>query len=201
MIKLGDKSTTKLDLTTANILIVEENVNEQDILAQVLMGFGVPGIQRRATADEVMIAVKRESFDLALISSKLKDMSGYDLVMQLRRQEQTSIKHMPIMLVCGHMQLAGVKRARDCGANFVLTKPISPQILFDRIVWLAQDHRQFIEADSYIGPDRRFKAFGPPVGMKGRRADDLSAHIGEAKEDNMSQDLVDGFFGAKKVSL
>jgi hypothetical protein len=58
-----------------------------------------------------------------------------------------------------------------------------------------------VESASYIGPDRRFKAFGPPMGMKGRRGDDLSAHVGQPSGENLSQTDVDDFFAPKKVSL
>ncbi len=201
MIKLGATSSVKLDFASANILIVEDKVSEQDILAQILMGFGVPGIQRRSTADEALRATAVEAFDLALIDASLKDTDGYQLIMSMRRSEQASIKHLPIFLLCGHVQRPDVMRARDCGANFVLSKPISPQVLFDRIVWLARAKRIFVESDSYVGPDRRFKSFGPPVGTAGRRHDDLSAHVGEATGENMSQDAIDGFFNPSKVSL
>jgi DNA-binding response OmpR family regulator len=200
MIKLGE-SGLKLNFATANILIVEDKVSEQDILAQILMGFGVPGIQRRATADEAMRAMSTETFDLALIDASLKETDGYQLIKNMRRHGQESVKHMPIFLLCGHVRMPDVIQARDCGANFVLTKPISPQVLFDRIVWLARARRVFVESDTYVGPDRRFKSFGPPVGMPGRRHDDLSAQVGEPSGANLSQDAIDGFFNPSKVSL
>jgi DNA-binding response OmpR family regulator len=191
---------TKLDLATANILVVGERASEQDIVAQMLMGFGVPGIQRRTTPEEGMIAALAETFDLCLIDAGT-DGRSYQTVSEMRRQNKDCVRYLPIIIVRGHVRKSDLFQARDCGANFVITKPLSPQVLFDRIVWLARDARQFVECDTYAGPDRRVKAFGPPVGMKGRRRDDLSEHIGAAKEANLSQDAVDDFFGAKKVSL
>jgi DNA-binding response OmpR family regulator len=123
------------------------------------------------------------------------------LVKTLRRSEQPAVKHLPIFILCGHVRRPDVMMARDCGANFVLSKPISPQVLFDRIIWLARATRCFVESDTYVGPDRRFKSFGPPAGMSGRRHDDLSAKLGEPTGANMSQDAIDGFFNPSKVSL
>lgn len=201
MIRLSDTTGSKLDLSNANVLIVGERASELDILAQMLMGFGVPRIQRCENSDEAIAIAGNDSFDLALVDAVLTPADGYSLVTTMRRQPQTFVRHMPIVLICGHVRRSDVVKARDCGANLVLRKPLSTQVLFNRIVLLARDQRQFVECDTYAGPDRRFQSFGPPVGMKGRRHDDLSAHLGRATEANLSQDAIDGFFSAKKASL
>jgi CheY-like chemotaxis protein len=191
----------KLDLATANILLVGDKVSEQDIIAQMLMGFGVTHIQRATSAQDGISLATRQVFDLALIDSGTMGADGYGFIEQVRRHPDQQYKYLPIILLCGHLRKPDVLKARDCGASFVVTKPLSPQVLFDRIVWLGRDKRRFVECATYVGPDRRIKAFGPPVGMKGRRCDDLSEHIGEAKEENMSQDAVDNFFSPQKVTL
>jgi CheY-like chemotaxis protein len=61
---------------------------------------------------------------------------------------------------------------------------------FDFIRWLRRE-----------GPDRRFKAFGPPIGTKGRRHDDLNAKIGAAVEPNMSQNEIDLLMKPTRVKL
>jgi hypothetical protein len=70
-----------------------------------------------------------------------------------------------------HPALAGVQ-GRDAGANFTIAKPITPKIVLERILWAAKEDRQFIECETYLGPDRRFKNDGPPSGAKGRRRED-----------------------------
>jgi len=192
---------TKLDLATASILIVGDRASEQDIIIQMLMGFGVTNIQRQTTAEDALKAGSSQVFDLVFVDSGANGQDGYDFVKAVRRHADLRFKFVPIVLSCGHMRKADLFKARDCGASFVVTKPLSPQVLFDRIIWLAKDKRQFVECETYAGPDRRVKSFGPPIGMKGRRKDDLSEHVGEAKEANLSQDAVDDFFSPKKVSL
>jgi CheY-like chemotaxis protein len=194
-----ERGFTKLNLVTANVLIVGDRASEQDILAQILMGFGVAKIHRMASEEDAFRALSTEHFDLALIDASIRAGDGYELITSTRRLSQQDLKQVPIILVCGHIRKAEFCRARDCGANFLLTKPISAQVLFDRILWMTRDRRSFVECPAYAGPDRRVKAYGPPVGVKGRRCDDLSEHVGEAKDPNLSQDAVDGFFSAKKA--
>ena len=75
----------------------------------------------------------------------------------------------PTMLVSGHTQLRNVQRARDCGANYIVAKPVSPDVLLERIIWVAREKRPFIQCDSYFGPDRRVHDTGPPPGVAERR--------------------------------
>jgi hypothetical protein len=42
---------------------------------------------------------------------------------------------------------------------------------------------------------------GPPLGMKGRRKDDLSTHVGAAKDPNMDQDEIDMLLKPQRAAL
>ena len=71
-----------------------------------------------------------------------------------------TVRTTAVILLAGHTLQSNVMRGRDCGANFVIAKPITPKILYDRVVWLAKDARAFVESPSYVGPDRRFQKIG-----------------------------------------
>jgi hypothetical protein len=81
------------------------------------------------------------------------------------------------MMIQGHTPVDLIQKARDCGANFVVAKPITPRLLLERILWVAQEARPYIELDGYVGPDRRFHNLGPPggPGTGRRRSDKLEA--------------------------
>ena len=53
--------------------------------------------------------------------------------------------------LCGHHAACrraydDVKAARVAGANMIITKPLSPKGLYDRLVWVAFDTRAFVES-------------------------------------------------------
>ena len=73
-----------------------------------------------------------------------------------------ALRFAPIVVLSGYTQLRLIASARDAGAHLVVRKPVSPQTLFDRLVWVANFDRPFLEADHYAGPDRRFHAVPPP---------------------------------------
>jgi hypothetical protein len=72
--------------------------------------------------------------------------------------------------------------------------------MMQRIVWLLNDPRSFVTSPGYHGPDRRVRSVGPPVDMKGRRHDDLSVEVGEAKTPNLEQDEIDALFQPKAIT-
>jgi CheY-like chemotaxis protein len=163
----------RVNLAAANMLVIDSNPQGREILLQVIGGMGV---RRMTRADDLAAAreqLRLADFDLIICSSVLSDGDGYSFVNELRRAKIEPNRFTAVILLSGHTPMGDVRRARDCGANFVIAKPISPRILLERIVWIAREERAFIEAASvYVGPDRRFQDTGPPEGMEGRRHED-----------------------------
>ena len=128
-------------------------------------------------------------------------MDGYDFVRWLRRDAPPELIFTPVIMLTGHAPRSMVEKSRDSGANFILTRPFTPEILLQRIFWVARDERQMVKAANYVGPDRRFKNLGPPLGIKGRRKDDLSTHVGAATDPNMDQNEVDMLMKPARVQI
>lgn len=194
---LASPPEPKLYMRNLSVLLVENNAQEQEIVAQILSGFKVRAISRRSTAGDAMTHIQHERADLLIVGAALPEMDGYDFTRWLRFAKAVASRTAPVILLTGHTRATDVKKARDCGASFVVAKPVTPSVLFQRIAWLARDERPFIETEAYTGPDRRFRKQGPPPGMAGRRKDDLSLKVGEATEANMSQAEIDALLNPK----
>lgn len=109
--------------------------------------------------------------DCALIDMDLPDLSAPELIKWIRREQPEPIRLMPILVIAGHTHAGSVSAARDAGANLILRKPISPKAIFDRLSWLTQHPRPYVEADQYTGPDRRFKTAMPKQADRKRHSD------------------------------
>ncbi len=192
---------TRINLEKVNVLLVDDNQQSLDILSHVMSGFGVRTMIKCLTADEALKQIARSPFDFIMTDANMPDMDGYEFIQTVRRLPNQPNAHIPILLVTGHTRESMVFKARDCGANFVVAKPITPKVLLDRIFWVAKEERMFVETDTYAGPDRRFKREGPPAGVAGRRKDDLSFELGHASTPNLSQDQIDGLVKPMKVNL
>ncbi|QQQ18095.1 response regulator [Brevundimonas vitis] len=192
--------SARLDFREARVLCADANSQGLDILGQMLIGFGIQHITRVQTAEEFKDCLSRTKFDLILLEGGLNG-NGYELVTWLRRSRLEPNRYAPVVMIAGHPPRTQVEQARDCGASFVVVKPISATTLLARIMWVGRSGRLFVEADNFVGPDRRFKNEGVPAGQTGRRRSDLSGEVGEAVDPNMSQSEIDSLLKPQKMSL
>lgn len=189
----------RFNLTRARVLVVDGSTYSLELTAQMLKAFGVSALRPCENVEDAQKALAASIFDLVVIDPAT-DEAGYELVRSVR-QSATANRFIPIILVCGHVRASHVEKARDCGANFVVTKPLSPQVLLKRILWTANDKRGFVDLESYCGPDRRFKFEGPPVGTDGRRSTDLNTPLCDADSPNLSQTDINDIIKPQKVTL
>lgn len=181
-----------INLEKARALIVDDNHQSLDLLAGVLTSFGLRNIVRKESGREARDELEFRQVDLILTNAQLPEIDGYDLIRWLRREADEASRMTPAIIVSAHTRRSQVEKARDCGANFIITKPISPTVMLERILWVARSDRLFIETESYVGPDRRWRNAGPPIDFPdGRRRDDQSIELSDGEGLNMSQDELD----------
>lgn len=192
---------TRVNLEKLDVMLVDDSSQSLDILAQVVSGFGVRSIVRCASGDEARSHLLKEPYDLVLTDAQMPQLDGYALASWLRHSGPEPNRFVPVLLIAAHTRPSDVARARDCGANYLITKPVTPRTVLERIYWVAREDRMFVESDTYAGPDRRFRREGPPPGTAGRRSGDLSAAVGQAETPNLSQDQIDSLMKPTKVSL
>lgn len=198
----GQSGSARINLEKAVVLVVDSNTQGQEIIVQIVTGFGVKAIHRADSTREAVGKLQRQAIDLIIADANLDDgeFDGYDFVHWLRRSGMEPNAFTPVIMTSGHTSAHGVAKARDCGANIVVVKPLSPAALLQRIMWVAREKRLFVDAGVYVGPDRRFKNQGPPPGTKGRRSTDLSENIGAAVESNLSQEELDDLVSPQKAA-
>jgi CheY-like chemotaxis protein len=193
--------SSRVNLEQTSVLLVDDNQQALDILSSIVQGFGVREQIRCNSAIEATEIVKRRLVDLILLDCNMPEMDGYDFVKWLRRETPNPVCMTPVIMLTGHAAPSKVQKSRDCGASFVVTKPLTPGVLLQRILWLASDEREFVKAPNYVGPDRRVRNLGPPLGMNGRRGADVFTHVGVATEANMDQSDIDNLIKPRRVAL
>jgi len=192
----------RVNLEKAAVLLVESNPQGMEILSQVFIGMGVRSPTKVETLEAAWKTLRLMDFDLVVCSASLSDGDGYDFVSDLRRSSIDPNRFTSIILLSGHTPMGDIRKARDCGANFVVAKPISPRILLERIIWIARETRPFIEVGAvYTGPDRRFQNLGPPAQTEGRRKEDLPLEVGFAQTPNMHQEDIDALLPKRKALI
>lgn len=195
------RPSDRVNLEHISVLLIDDNPQALDILSSVVQGFGVKEQIRSSSAIEATEVIRKRLVDLILVDCAMPEMDGYDFIRWLRREAPTQARQTPVIMLTGHAAASRVHKSRDCGASFVVTKPLTPAVLLQRIVWLSTDEREFIQSENYVGPDRRVRNMGPPLNVAGRRKGDLSTHVGEAVEANMDQSDIDSLFKPRRVAL
>ena len=190
---------TRVYFGQLDVLVFEFNELESEILAQVLGSFKVRTISRFRAIAEAQEHLAREPCQLVIVGTTPRDadIDEYDFIRLLRRSKIEEVRTASVILLAGHTPQSNVLRARDCGASFVIAKPITPRVLYDRVKWLAKDTRPFVDSPNYAGPDRRFQMLGPPSGTAGRRRTALSLKSGRGKGPNFSQSEIDAMLSGK----
>ncbi len=169
-----------INLEKVTVLVADSNPTSVQILRQILSGFGVRHpIICSSVADALAVANENE-INLIVANDELEDGTGYDFVRSLRRSKNELNAYAPVIMVSGHTKRRNVMAARDCGANFFVAKPLSPQVLLERVVWVSKEARPFVDTGNYLGPDRRFGK--KPDHAKRRRRNDA-----ELAEDDIPQ--------------
>jgi len=162
VLALEAESKQVFNLSQARVMLVDDTEIGLSILTQIVKGLGARNPVRCETLQQAQDAIAGDAIDLAIIDGFAGGGRGYELVRWIRTATQPPTCYMPILVTTGLARDEDVMRTRDSGGNIIIRKPISPATLLQRIVWVAKGGRQFLFAESYTGPDRRFRDRGPP---------------------------------------
>ena len=159
----------------------------------ILRGFGATKVVEVRHSLGVLAALGGQKIDILICDSRLPPHGGLQLTRAIRRNAENENRTMPILIMTSDTREATVASARDAGANMVVAKPLSASSLYDRLAWIAFSPRPFIDAETYFGPDRRFKTEGCPSGGGRRKSDkaiEAAAEIAPALAPNDIHSLV-----------
>lgn len=177
-------SSDKLNLEKLHFLLVDDNASALNIVTQIISGFGAKHITKVQTVAAAKAVIRSHAVDFILTDAQMPDEDGYSFMKWLRTEASEPNRFCPSIILTGHTRRSQVLQARDCGAHFIIAKPLTPSVLLERIFWVAREERMFIDCDTYKGPDRRFHNLGPPEGMEGRRVEDQEEGVHASGLDN-----------------
>ena len=191
-------SSPTVNLRDLVVLIADSSSYLSKLVHGILRGFGASKILEVRDSLGVLRALSNQKFDVLLCDARLPPHGGLTLTNAIRHKADNENRMMPILVMSGDTRETSVRQARDVGANMVIAKPVSPASLYDRLAWVALTPRQFVDAPTYFGPDRRFKIEGYPNGV-GRRKGDNAMAVAEESGPALAQDDIDNLFSAARM--
>jgi len=147
---------TKLDLAAARVLIVGAKGHAGPTLRTVLTA---TGITRMVMMDEPRRALDilcSERFTAVFVEGGT-ELDGTPFAQAARRSPSLLNPMIPIFVVYGRPRRRDVERSRDDGVTDVISRPMSPKTVSDKLRAALAAPRPFIAAPEFFGPDRRAK--------------------------------------------
>jgi DNA-binding response OmpR family regulator len=106
--------------------------------------------------------LKAGDFDIALLDIEMPPFDGFALLEKIR--SEPSLRHLPIMMLTGHEDIASVDHAYALGANSFVTKPVNWRLLSYHIRYVMRTSRIEQELRQARDPGPSLEAFGEEHG-------------------------------------
>jgi CheY-like chemotaxis protein len=119
------------------ILLAEDNAVNQLLAARLLekQGHQVVTVGNGRAALE---RLEKETFELILMDIQMPDMDGFEATAAIRKGEESTGKHLPIIAMTAHAMEGDRERCLDAGMDGYISKPIHGKDLIDAIENLGQ---------------------------------------------------------------
>ena len=154
------------------VLVAEDNQAMRDVISAVLDGLEVGRAIYAKDGDQGYSKFKEYNPDIVITDWEMDPTDGIELIRKIRRDPNSPNKMVPVVFLTGYGAPERVKIARDGGVTEFLVKPFTADKLIQRITYVINNPRDFVESKVYTGPDRRRIKKPDYQGPFRRRADE-----------------------------
>jgi signal transduction histidine kinase/CheY-like chemotaxis protein len=127
-----------------HVLLAEDNAVNQRLAASLLERRG-HRVTIAPNGREALAALERQAFDVVLMDVQMPEMGGFDATAAIRRKEQATGAHIPIIAMTAHAMKGDRERCLAGGMDEYLTKPLDSRQLCGLVESLA--------AGTHVRPD------------------------------------------------
>ena len=114
------------------ILLVDDNQFNQKVATLKLTKHGHT-VDVAGSGQEALAAVERQGYDLVFMDMQMPDMDGLEATAAIRRQEQGSGRHVPVLAMTAHARADVRERCLAAGMDGYVAKPIQDSELWQEI--------------------------------------------------------------------
>ena len=126
-----------------------------ELVSGVLEVMGIRKIITATDGEKGFQKFQKEKPDIVITDWLMEPMDGIEMTLKIRRDGLSVDRLTPVIIMTGFSAITRVAMARDIGATEFMVKPFTANDLARRILSIIERPRDFIEADSFFGPDRR----------------------------------------------
>jgi DNA-binding response OmpR family regulator len=180
----------RLNYETADTLIYDPVASHRNATRSALYTLGFRNIETAPTLDAFNEIIWKSSPDLALCEAQGADAQLCEMIQNLRQGHSGHTNpFLVIMVTAWEKNHALVSRVLNSGADDLLLRPFSVNLLRTRIDTHVERRKHFVITHDYVGPDRRsdpnrastVAPFLPPNSLKMKAKDGLSMQETQAR--------------------
>ena len=147
------------DLSRVRILIIESSEHMASIFRTVLIMLSVPphNVDIVYNVEDGYTSYTRKIHDIIITDWMSNRGEGIQFVKQIRMNEDSPNKYVPIIMTAGSSNLNRVLDSRDAGVTEYLVKPFAAKDLASRLGRMIEKPKPFVVTETYVGHDRRIR--------------------------------------------
>ena len=111
------------------ILVVEDVEFNRDLMVQLLEE--EYEVLTAADGQEGVERAQRDRPDLILMDLSLPGVDGWEATRRIK--QDAALRHIPIIAVSAHAMTGDEARARECGCDDYISKPVDEDVLFAKL--------------------------------------------------------------------
>ncbi len=137
-----------------SVLVLDDHSFMRQVMRIMLGSLDIRRVTAVCNVDEAMRVLAVQPIDVVIADYRLGDETGAEF-MRLVRAMEDGKRFIPLIGCTAETSAATIREMRDAGADEVLAKPVSPQMIWKKLMAVTNARRNFVSAPDFFGPDRR----------------------------------------------
>ncbi|MEC7839944.1 MAG: sigma-54 dependent transcriptional regulator [Chlamydiota bacterium] len=131
-------------MSIEKVLVVDDDSSIREFVAATLRRLHID-VEIADNGEKALKSIKKNNFDLILTDMKMPDMTGIDLLKQVKKISPNSL----VVVITGYGSVENSVEAMRNGAFNYLIKPFSPDII-EAIIEKAIEHQLLVHENAYL---------------------------------------------------
>jgi CheY-like chemotaxis protein/HPt (histidine-containing phosphotransfer) domain-containing protein len=128
--ELSGSMDSVTQMVQATVLVAEDNVVNQMVAFEILTNLGC-SVDIVGDGVEAVGMCENYRYDIVFLDCQMPRMDGYTAATEIRKREQKTSAHLPIVAMTAHAMVGDRERCLEAGMDEYLSKPVSPEMLLN----------------------------------------------------------------------